>query len=105
MQQMYAVIPEEMMERDTRMTLLRDNVLPQYGGKLKAGTAVLVPAQTANRWRQKGIAVDSAETDKTVREQKLAAIAQLQAEVAAIPEPSMVTVEPDPATVRQAKGR
>lgn len=85
--QMYAVVPEEAMDRDTRMTLLQDNVLPTYGGKLKAGTCVVVPAQTAKRWREKGIAVDSAETDKTLREQKLAQLAALQAEIDAIPEP------------------
>lgn len=85
--QMYAVVPEEMMDRDTRMTLISDSVLPQYGGKLKAGTCVIVPAQTAKRWRERGIAVDSAETDKTVREQKIAQMAALQAEIDAIPEP------------------
>jgi hypothetical protein len=69
------------------MTLVRDEVLPQYGGKLKAGTCVVVPAQTARRWREKGIAVDSAETDKTLREQKIAEMQRLQAEIDAIPEP------------------
>lgn len=79
--QMYSVVPEEFMERDTRMTLLQDNCIAQYGGKLKAGTCVVVPEQVARRWRQKGIAVDSAESDKTLIEQKQARIAAMQAEV------------------------
>lgn len=89
--QMFAVVPEETMDRDTRMTLLRDEILPTYGGKLKAGTCVVVPAQTAKRWRERGIAVDSAETDRTLREQKLAALAALQAEIDAIPEAPAAT--------------
>lgn len=72
-------------EDGVRMTLLGDEFMSEYGGALKAGTVVVVDPATANRWRQKRVAVDSAETDKTLREQKLAEIERLRAEVEAIP--------------------
>lgn len=67
--------------QDVRMTLLQTEFLAEHGGRLPAGTVVLVDAKTARRWRDKGIAVDSAETDKTLREAKLAQLAALQAEI------------------------
>lgn len=71
----------EVLPQDTRMTLVQDGYLSEHGGRLKAGTVVMVDEPTAERWRRKHIAVDSAETDKTLREQKAAQLAALQAEI------------------------
>lgn len=78
------------LPRDTRMTLVHDEYLSEWEQaglmRFRAGTVLMVDAQTATRWRRKGIAVDSAETDKTIREQKAAELARLQAEIAALAE-------------------
>jgi len=71
-------------EDTVRMTLLNDEYLAEHGGRLKAGTVVLVDQRTARRWHDKSIAVPSAETDKTVREQKLAELARIKAEIEAL---------------------
>lgn len=71
-----------------RMTLTRTEFCRELGGRLMAGTVVLVNEETADRWRLDGIAVDSAETDKTLKEQKLAELARLQAEIEAIGTPA-----------------
>lgn len=76
-----AVMPDQDLELDTRMTLLKTEFSQEWGGRLEAGTVVLVDKKTADRWRRKHIAVDSAETDKTLLEQKQARLLALQAEV------------------------
>lgn len=73
--------------RDTRMTLVRDEFLNEYGGRLRAGTVVLVSEATARKWRGLGIAIDSAITDKTLKEQKLAALQALQDEIEGLDQP------------------
>ena len=78
-----------------RLTLVNDQYLSEHGGRLKAGTVVLVDDLTARRWLEKGIAVPSSETDKTMREQKLAEMERLKAEIAALEE-----AEPKPAVTR-----
>lgn len=63
-----------------RLRILNDEFLPDHGGRLRAGTAVEVDQKTANRWLQKRIALPAEIGDLTLREQKLAQIAALQAE-------------------------
>lgn len=75
------------LPRTTRVTLVRDEFLSEYDGRLKAGTVVLVDERTARRWLDKGIAVPSEQTDKTQLEQKIAQLARLQAEIEAIGNP------------------
>lgn len=72
--------------KNVRMTLINAEFLSEYGGHCPAGTVVPVDEDTASRWLAKGIARPSAETDKTLREQKLDELARLQAEIEAIPE-------------------
>jgi hypothetical protein len=74
------------LPRTVRMTLLVDNFNAdgRSGRMCKAGTVLMVDKATAERWRDLEIAVDSAETDKTIREQKAAQVAALQAELAAM---------------------
>lgn len=79
----------EDLPKTVRMTLTSDNFIGEYEGdngtgRHPAGRVLLVDVKTADRWRNKGIAVDSAETDKTLREAKLAELARLQAEIDAI---------------------
>lgn len=71
---------------DVRVTLVAAQYLSEHGGRLPAGTVVLVDEQTAKRWLDKGIARPSAETDRTIREQKLAEIERLKLELEAIPD-------------------
>ncbi len=71
---------------DVRVTLVSTQYLSEHGGRLPAGTVVLVDEPTAKRWLSKGIARPAEETDKTIREQKLAEIERLRAEVEAIPD-------------------
>lgn len=77
--------------RDTRMTLVHDEFLNEYGGRLKAGTVVLVDAATARKWETKQIAVPSAITDKTLREQKEAALQRIREEIEALERPPVLT--------------
>lgn len=67
-----------------RVTLVNDEYLSEHGGRLKAGTVVLVDDKTARRWLDRGIAVPASETDKTLREQKLAEMERLKAELEAL---------------------
>lgn len=79
---------------DVRVTLTSTQYIGEHGGRIQAGTAVLVDAGTAKRWIDKGIARPAEETDKTIREQKLAEIERLRAEVeelAAAPAAAPVT--------------
>lgn len=80
------------LPRTNRLTLVHNEYLSEYDGRLSAGTVVLVDDRTARRWLDKGIAVPSAETDKTLREQKLAELARLQAEIDAIGSEDMAPV-------------
>lgn len=82
------------LPRDTRMTLVRDEYLSEYDGRLAAGTVVLVDERTARRWLEKGIARPSEETDKTLREQKLAQLERLKAEIDEIPEADPNAISP-----------
>ena len=67
-----------------RVTLVNDEYLSEHGGRLKAGTVVLVDDKTARRWLDRGIAVPASETDKTLREQKLAELERIKAELEAL---------------------
>lgn len=79
--------------KNIRMTLTATEFLREYGGRLPAGTVVLVDEETAERWREFGIATDSAETDLTLKEQKAAQIKALQAELEAIEEHGSLPVD------------
>jgi len=75
--------------QNTRMTLVSDNYISEYEGddgtgRHPAGRVLIVDEKTAQRWRNKGIAIDAAETDKTLLEEKKARMAALQAEIDAI---------------------
>mgnify|MGYP000878590957 FL=1 len=48
--------PSVEQPQDVRMTLNRDEYLSEYGGRLLAGTVVVVDEKTARRWLDKGIA-------------------------------------------------
>ena len=74
---------------NVRMTLVSDNFISEYEGddgtgRHPAGRVLVVDEKTAQRWRNKGIAIDSAETDKTLLEEKKARLLALQAEIDAI---------------------
>jgi hypothetical protein len=91
-----------------RMTLLRDNFISEYGGRLPAGTAIPVDTATADRWREHGIATDSKKTDKTLYEQKQAELSRLSAEMEELAshgaaEPA--EEEPTPTTSRRGTAR
>lgn len=77
-----------------RLRILNDEFLPDYGGRLRAGTAVEVDQKTANRWLQKHIALPAEIGDMTLREQKLAQIAALQAEADELEELATAPVTP-----------
>lgn len=64
-----------------RVRLMNPEYMVEHGGRLPAGTAVEVDRPTADRWLAKGIAEGARKGDKTLREQKLALIAQLRGEV------------------------
>jgi hypothetical protein len=101
-----AALKEPSLPRDTRMTLLGDEVISEYKPyRFKAGTVILVDAETAQRWRENNVAVDSAETDKTAAEQKRARIADLQREIEALESGEAVGevgIEPE---ITQARSR
>lgn len=79
------MVRSEELPRDTRMTLLKDEYISEYPPyRYRAGTVILVDRITANRWRERNIAVDSAETDKTVAELKRLELERLQNEIAAL---------------------
>lgn len=79
------MIQTEELPRDTRMTLLQDEYLSEYPPfRYKAGTVILVDRVTAIRWRLRGVAVDSAQTDKTAAELKRAELKRLQEQIAAL---------------------
>lgn len=65
---------------NVRVRLVNDEFIGEHGGRLRAGTAVEVDQKTAQRWINKGIALPAEIGDMTLREQKLAQIAALQAE-------------------------
>lgn len=81
---MNAVATEAALPQNVRMTLNRDEYLSEYGGRLLAGTVVVVDEKTARRWLDKDIARPSEETDKTLAEQKRAELARLKAELEAL---------------------
>ena len=94
-------ISQTELPQDIRMTLVEAEYLSEYGGRLPPGTVVLVDEPTAERWRRKGIAVDSAETDKTLKEQKRAKLAALQAEIEALEHGGQPAIQPN----RRVRGR
>jgi hypothetical protein len=76
------VAKEPELPRNVRMTLRRDEYISEYKPyRFRAGTVILVDEETAQRWRQNDVAVDSAETDKTAAELKKAQIAALQQQI------------------------
>ena len=48
---------EHAMSRTVPMMLLQDNYIPTYGGRLRAGSTLLVDQETATRWAHRGVAV------------------------------------------------
>lgn len=54
-----------------RVRLVQDEYLMDYGGRLRAGTAVEVPPDVARRWLMRHIAEPAEIGDLTLREQKL----------------------------------
>lgn len=95
------LIQQPDLPKTVRMTLTQDNFgADGLAHRIRAGTVVLTDEVTAERWRQLGIAVDAAETDKTLMEQKRAELERLSAELAALE--SGGESEPSPPT---ASGR
>lgn len=76
------VAKEPSLPRTERMTLLGDEFISEFKPyRFKAGTVILVDVETAQRWRDNGVAVDSAETDKTAAEMKKAQLLALQKQI------------------------
>jgi len=76
------------LPRDVRVALMHDEYLSEYAdggsGRYKAGDVLIVDERTARRWLEKGIARPAAGSDKTRREQKLAELARVKAELEAL---------------------
>ena len=67
----------------TRMTVVQDEYLSEYGGRIPAGSAVEVPDEVAEKWERMGIATPSKKSDQTAREARRA---ELEAQLAALDE-------------------